>query len=167
MELVRYIHNNPYRARLEKEIGRHKWTSHSSYMNRESRPSWLKTEDLLMQFSEYEKEAMRGLDVFVKKEVPKELSEALNSIRWPAILGGEAFKARIREMLRGKKIEKREVPQYKESMRTISACEAIKIIEEKSGAKDILTQKKSRRYSLKRRAFWENAAITSPARWLP
>ena len=33
LELVRYIHRNPYRAKLEKTIGEHEWTSHRGYMN--------------------------------------------------------------------------------------------------------------------------------------
>ena len=152
-ELVRYIHTNPHRAGLEKEIGQHRWTSHFAYMNRNKRPSWLKTEDVLLQFGEYEKEAMRQLDAFVKEKVPKELSALLNRIKWPAILGGEAFNADIRERLRGKRIEKREVPQYKESMGSLSVNEAIRTIENEIGGKAILAQKKSRKYSLKRKAF--------------
>lgn len=151
-ELVRYIHRNPYKAGLEKEIGQHKWTSHSAYMKIEKRPPWLKTEDVLLQFSEYEKEAMRQLDAFVRKEVPKELAATLNKGKRPAILGGEAFKADIRKKLRGRKIEKREVPQYNESMRSISVGKVINKIEGKIGMKDILMQKKSRKYSLIRRA---------------
>lgn len=152
-ELVRYIHRNPYEAKLEEEIGQHKWTSHSAYMKKRKRPSWLKTEDVLMQFSEYEKEAMRQLDTFVKKEAPKELSALLNRIKWPAVLGGEAFKADIREKLRGKRIEKKEVPQYKESMASLSIDETIRTVEDKIGEKDIFMQKRNRKYTLKRRAF--------------
>ncbi len=151
-ELVRYIHRNPYRAKLEREIGQHKWTSHSAYMKMEKRPPWLETEDVLLQFSEYEKEAMRQLDAFVKKEAPKELTTILNRVKWPAILGGKAFKADIRERLRGKRIEKSEVPQYKESMASLSAGEAVKAVESAIGEKDIFMRKKSKKYGLKRRA---------------
>ena len=152
-EIVRYIHRNPYKAGLEKEIGQHKWTSHAAYMKRQPRPSWLKTEDVLRQFSEYEKEAMQQLDAFVREEVPKELFLLLNRIKWPAILGGEAFKADIRERLRGKRIEEREVPQYKESMASLSAGEAVRMVEDEIGERGIFVQKKSRLYSLKRKAF--------------
>jgi len=152
-ELVRYIHRNPYKAKLEKEIGEHKWTSHSAYMNKQKRPPWLKTEDVLMQFSEFEKEALRGLDAFVKKEVPKELYAVLNRIKWPAILGREAFKADIRERLRGRRIEKKEVPQYRESMLSLSVDKAIEIIEAKIGEKGIFAKKRSGKYIIKRKAF--------------
>ena len=152
-ELIRYIHRNPYRAKLEKEIGQHKWTSHSAYMKKLKRPSWLITKDVLMRFGAHEKEAMLYLNAFVKKEVPKELYAVLNRAKCPAILGGEAFKSEVREKLRGKKIEEREVPQYKESMRTLSADEAVGIIENKIGKKGIFAQKKNRRYASKRKAI--------------
>ena len=151
-ELIRYIHRNPYRAKLEEKIGQHEWTSHSAYMKISRRPQWLKTKDVLMQFSEFEKEAMRQLDAFVKEETLKELSTILNGIKWPAILGGEAFKAAIRENLRGKRIEKREIPQYKESMRAISANDAIRTLENKIGEKGIFARKKNKKYILKRKA---------------
>jgi len=151
-ELIRYIHRNPYRAKLEEEIGQHKWTSHSVYMKRSECPQWLKTKDVLTRFSEYEKEAMRRLDAFVKEETPKELSAVLNRIKWPAILGGEMFKTEVRERLQGKRIEKREVPQYKESMASLSASEVVKTIEHCIGEKDIFRQKKNRKYTPKRKA---------------
>jgi hypothetical protein len=75
-----------------------------------------------LRFSEYEKEAIRKLDAFFKEEVPEELSSVLNKTKWPAILGGEDFKARIREKLRGKRIKEGEVPQYNESMKSISTA---------------------------------------------
>lgn len=152
-ELVRYIHRNPYKSKLEKEIGQHKWTSHSAYMNRHKCPRWLKTEDVLTEFGDYEKEAMRQLDAFVKKEVPQELSAVLNRVKWPAILGGESFKNDIKERLRGKKIERKEVPQYKESMAGLSADEAIRMIEDTIGEKDVFARKKSKKHSLKRKAI--------------
>lgn len=151
-ELIRYIHRNPHKAMLEKKIGQHEWTSHSAYMKKSRRPQWLKTEDVLMEFNQFEKEAMRQLDAFVKEETLKELSVILNGVKWPAILGGETFKAGIRENLRGKRIEKGEIPQYRESMRTISASDAIKMFESKIGEKGIFLRKKNKKYILKRKA---------------
>jgi len=152
LELVRYIHRNPLKAKLEKEIGQHKWTSHYAYMNKTKRPAWLKTEDVLMEFSEYENEALWKLGLFVKKEVPKGVAAFLDRAKWPAILGNETFKECIRERLRGKKIETAEIPQYKESMAGISMESAISIVEKETGEKGVFKQKKSRKHAFKRRA---------------
>lgn len=152
-ELVRYMHRNPYRAKLEKEIGEHKWTSHAAYMKRVPRPAWLTVEDVLIEYGGHEKAALLQFDAFVKKEVPKKLAMILRRIKWPVLLGGEIFKEGIRERLKGKKIEKSEIPQYKESMRRMPVDVAIDILENAMGYKDVFKKKKSAQHILKRRAF--------------
>jgi putative transposase len=151
-EVVRYIHRNPYKAGLEEDIGSHRWTSHYAYMNKTKRPSWLKTEAVLLQFGERENEAIKALDSFVRKEEPKELSKMLDSLKWPAILGGEVFKNEIREKLKGKTVESREIPQYKESMQITSADKAIKMLEAGMMEKEVFSLKKSKKNSSKRKA---------------
>ncbi len=51
LELVRYIHLNPVRAGLVKEIGEYKWSSHKAYLGEEE-ISWLHSEWVLSQFAE-------------------------------------------------------------------------------------------------------------------
>ena len=84
-------------------------------MNETHKPEWLITNRALKLFSKYEEESRKELKMFVAKEVPKELMEKLDSIKWPSILGGEEFTKKIKKMLKGKEniIRKREVPEYK------------------------------------------------------
>jgi putative transposase len=151
-EVVRYIHRNPYKAGLEEDIGKHKWTSHYAYMNKTKRPSWLKTETVLLQFGERENEAIKALDSFVRKEEPKDLSKMLDSFKWPAILGEEGFRNEIREKLKGMTLESREIPQYKESMQIISVDQAIKMLEAGRVEKEFFSGKKSKKNSSKKKA---------------
>ena len=102
---------------------------------------------------EYGNEAKRHLDAFVKKDPSKDLTRTLNGLKWPAILGGKAFKEDIRKMLRGKKIEKKEIPQYKEAMKTVSIRDIVRTVETEFGEYGMLSRKKSRPHTLKRRAF--------------
>lgn len=152
-ELVRYIHRNPHKAKLEEKIGQHRWTSHFAYMKEQRQPVWLQTEEVLMQFSKYSGEAREKLDAFVNDGEPKTLTDILDKVKWPAILGGEDFKTAIREKLRGKNIVTRDVPQYRESMAVLSAEEVINILKGEIGWKDILACKKSKQYTLKRKAL--------------
>jgi len=152
LELVRYIHRNPYKAKLEKSIGEYEWSSHRGYMNERERPKWLKTEDALLEFSEYDKEAKRRLNAFVNKKIPGELLKVLDGAKWPAMLGGKEFTEDIKRKLKGKRIEKREIPQYKEISETILPGDVIKAVEKESGEQGILSRKKSRAYTSKRRA---------------
>lgn len=96
LELVRYIHKNPWRAQLEKKVGEYEWCSHRGYMRNSERPEWLNVAEVLTKFSKYEKEAKRGLEAFVNKDIPKDLLKRLESVNWPAILGGKEFKEKIK-----------------------------------------------------------------------
>ncbi|MFH1594672.1 MAG: transposase, partial [Candidatus Omnitrophota bacterium] len=113
LELVRYIHKNPQKAGLEKKIGEYKWCSHRGYMKNNERPKWLVVMEVLAQFSNYEKEAKRRLEVFVQKEVPKDLLKRLESINWPTLLGGKEFKEKIKEKYLGEEIDVKEKPAYR------------------------------------------------------
>lgn len=119
LELVRYIHRNPLTAYFEKQLGEHKWTSHRAYMEEEHRPAWLHINYILKQFSEYEKEAQKRLHTFVSKEPSLEIEKRLDGTNWPAILGGDKFKEKIKERLLGKKIDEKEIPQYRDSVKKI------------------------------------------------
>lgn len=113
LELVRYIHRNPQKAKMEEKVGGYEWCSHSMYMNEKKRPEWLTTEEVLKTFSKHEKEAKHKLDAFVNKEVPKDLMKKLESVKWPTILGGDNFKKKIAKVIKGNEIDSREVPEYK------------------------------------------------------
>lgn len=156
LELIRYIHKNPTKAKLVENAVEHKWTSHRGYMVNKERPEWLKVEKGLEYFSRHEKLAQRKLDVFIKDEVPVEIESKLDSIRWPIMFGGEKFKEKIKNIVAGKKIEKREVPQYKEVINKVGVVE-IKdlLVKNMSGIwkEDIFTKTKKRIFANKKKEF--------------
>lgn len=113
LELLRYIHRNPVKANLTTDLEEHKWTSHRAYMREKERPDWLRTKTALLQFGKHMNKAKRELDAFVKKEVPVNLEKVLDRIKWPVLLGSKKFKEKIKNMIRGKEIDIREIPQQK------------------------------------------------------
>ncbi|MFC1589937.1 transposase [Candidatus Omnitrophota bacterium] len=151
-ELVRYIHRNPLKAKLEKRIGEHAWTSHRGYMNDRERPEWLKTEHVLLEFSDHENEARTLFNAFVNKETPQELSKVLDSVKWPAILGGKEFTDSIKQKLKGKKIEKRDIPQLKNLSDALSPYHVTKKVEEIFQEEGFLSRKKTEAHLSIRRA---------------
>ncbi|MGB3113088.1 MAG: transposase [Candidatus Omnitrophota bacterium] len=114
LELVRYIHRNPIKSGLEDDLGEYEWCSHKGYEKDNKREEWLKTEEVLRKFSKYDKEARGELEAFVKEEMPKDLLKRLEGVNWPAILGGNDFKEKIKEYIRGKELK--EVPEYKKEI---------------------------------------------------
>jgi putative transposase len=154
-ELLRYIHRNPLRAKVVRRIIDHKWTSHRSYMTSGEGPKWLSKDTALGKFGKYEKSAKQKMDAFVKQEVPKDLGNILERVKWPAMLGDKEFKEKIRGLIRGKEIEVREVPQCKEAERDMSADEVAAILVDKLEGwdKKVFGISKERRLVEKRRQF--------------
>src|SRR3989338_6747309 len=67
LELVRYIHLNPLRAKVLRnlsELDRYPWTGHSTLMRRQRR-DWQSTDEVLIQFGKRRRGAIRGYREFV------------------------------------------------------------------------------------------------------
>lgn len=155
LELIRYIHRNPYKAGLEKRLGDHKWTSHGAYLGKRKRPQWLVVNDVLQYFSKREKEAIKQLSLHVRKEPTRELEKQLDEFHWPMILGGEKFKDKIKDMILGKAIDSREISDYKRIQgQSIEAEDLLDVIKRKYGtAINQMLKKHSREYSHLKRAI--------------
>jgi putative transposase len=154
LELLRYIHHNPVKAKLTTDLEEHKWTSHRAYMREKERPDWLITEAALLRFGKHMNKAKRELDAFVKKEVPADLEKVLDRIKWPALLGGKGFKERIRNMIQGKAIDIREVPQQKKVRQQYTAKDVrTRITESLSWDKDFLISRRKRETVPHKKAF--------------
>ena len=130
-------------------MGEYEWCSHRAYLKKKEKKEWLKTKEVLLKFSKYDKEALRELKSFVEKEVPKNILKRLESVNWPAIMGGEEFKKKINEYIKGKEIQMEEIPEYKREMsdKRKKQEEKDKLLNKK---KDILEEKWSRRYAFRK-----------------
>jgi putative transposase len=49
-ECIRYIHRNPIKAGLEKNLGMYKWTSHKFYLKKDKRFDWVSVDEGLSYF---------------------------------------------------------------------------------------------------------------------
>ena len=154
-ELIRYIHRNPLKAKIVERIIDHKWTSHRSYMLNGEGPEWLRKDVALSKFGKYEKSSRQKMDAFVKQEVPEDLENMLERVKWPALLGGKEFKEKIGELIKGKEIEVREVPQCKEAETPISADAVVTLLVDKLEGwdKSVFGTSKEREMVKKRRKF--------------
>jgi REP element-mobilizing transposase RayT len=52
LELSRYLHLNPVRAKVVKEPGEYRWSSYGAYVQAKQCPAWMETAGVLQQFSE-------------------------------------------------------------------------------------------------------------------
>ena len=125
LELVRYVHLNPVRARISDHPDANDWSSHHFYAGSKPSPDWLDTGTVLSQFDADEDEARRRYRTFINdgldserspvlsghetQHVVREIASTLGDLNRPsgAIVGSEDF---IEEVLsKTNKVAKRAV----------------------------------------------------------
>jgi len=100
LELVRYIHLNPVRAKVVTDPEKYLWTSHQIYLNRTK--SELVDQDLVLaQFSQRKAMAQQAYKRFVLQELQGKHEEKYYQVKDQRYLGDEKFI----EQIEGKKIE--------------------------------------------------------------
>jgi REP element-mobilizing transposase RayT len=65
LELIRYVHRNPVRARLCREPGEWEWSSYRALAGRAPAPPWLAVDEVLELFGDTRPRARRRLRDFV------------------------------------------------------------------------------------------------------
>ncbi|MFC1808043.1 transposase [Candidatus Omnitrophota bacterium] len=116
LELVRYIHRNPLKKGIVDRPQEYKWSSHRIYMDKALKPRWMTLEDVLSRFSTNEREAQKKFSSFIDIKVPKDLLKKLDSVKWPAVLGGKLFKEKVKEAIKGREINLREISSHRKEI---------------------------------------------------
>lgn len=135
LQLVRYIHLNPVAAGICQIPQDHAWTSHIGYLKAAKRPSWLKVDKVLEQFSSQEKTAIKELNDYVCAGVPTHFKKLMSERR--AILGSKAFKEWVKEYFEEIILPKKEVASRDKKIRTSPGIR--KVIEHVGHAHDVST----------------------------
>ena len=68
LELVRYIHLNPIRAKVVRNLSDYKWSSHGVYLEKEQN-TWIQSDKVLSIFSKNKKIASKQYVKFLKEDV--------------------------------------------------------------------------------------------------
>ncbi len=124
LELVRYIHNNPLRAGIVKAPEGYDWSSHRSYLGKET-ISWLTTDWVLSQFAKHEKRAQHLFQEFCMRGAQEEhRKEFHRGTREGRILGDDRF---CEEVINQTGREDKAFPTLKQLAKSI--CEIYRIDE--------------------------------------
>jgi REP element-mobilizing transposase RayT len=121
LELSRYIHLNPVRARAAQRPEEYVWSSYIHYLDGRAAPAWLQTETILAYLTPGELGARACYRTFVEDKLGRADQSPLKEVWAGTLLGGEAFI----EMVRGKHLTKdahdRNLPAQRtlQSQRTI------------------------------------------------
>jgi len=112
LELIRYIHRNPFESGLEKAFGQYPWSSHKGYLSNAKKWDWLYKEFILSMFSKNKSAGIKLYKEFVLKENSEDITRILGRIRVPPVLGDDRFIDWVKESFFNQKYDK-EVPQSK------------------------------------------------------
>ena len=91
LELIRYIHNNPIRAKIAQAPDQYPWSSHRAYMGTTT-ISWLTTDWVLSQFAANEKKARKLFHEFCLRGMPEQHRKEFHRGTFEGrILGDDGF----------------------------------------------------------------------------
>ncbi len=122
-ELVRYIHCNPVRAKIVKNMDRYQWSSHTAYLGEITFP-WLTTDVILSQFNENQKVTRRLYYDFVKSGIDEGYrSEFHSGVSGGRVLGDDKFCEKV-FVLAEKKWKSRQ--SYDQMIRSLCSVYGIK-----------------------------------------
>ncbi|MBW2544564.1 MAG: transposase [Deltaproteobacteria bacterium] len=91
LQLVRYIHRNPVKAGIANTPDDYLWSSHKGYLSVTKKWKWLYRELILSMLTKNRKEWVKEYRKFISIEKDEEMADALESEKWPSVLGPERF----------------------------------------------------------------------------
>jgi putative transposase len=114
MELSRYIHLNPVRAHMVKDLLLYPWSSYKDYAGERTGRGWVKTEWILGQISRNEKRARKGYRKFIAEVSGRAVRDPLEQVVSSTILGSEEFIDWVREKWVKKRAYHRDIPSLRQ-----------------------------------------------------
>lgn len=96
LQLVRYIHLNPRRAKIEEVFGKYQWTSHGQYLKKEKDPlAPVESDAVLRMFSKIKRVARKRYQEYMLEGLAEGHREDLYELRDGRILGDEDFEDEV------------------------------------------------------------------------
>jgi REP element-mobilizing transposase RayT len=124
--LSRYVHLNPLRAKMVKNVADHEWSSYPAFIGKVKAPDWLNIDWLLAQFSGKHKIAQHKYQQFVEGIDYKRLENPADNLVSGLILGDGEFVNWVKATFLSNRSDNAEMPQLKE---LIPRCSFERIIE--------------------------------------
>jgi REP element-mobilizing transposase RayT len=98
LEVLRYIHRNPIKARLETELGNYPWYSYRIYLPESVKWDWIYKEFLLGMFSDSRSNAVNQYKKYMQRESPREVVEFFNRKKQSPVFGSSEFMEKIKKL---------------------------------------------------------------------
>ena len=151
MELSRYVHLNPVRAKAADRPEQYRWSSYCGYIGKEKASPWIEYIWVLTQLSHDIKKASRKYKEFVEEGLRKEITTPLKDVYGQTVLGDEKFITKIKKMLTGKALSNEIIARQRLKMRP-NPDEIIKAVAKAFGVNEDMVREKWQRNSMARKA---------------
>ena len=104
LELSRYIHLNPVRAKLVDKPEQYAWSSYSSYIAKGKEIPWLESNWILSQFGLDRNTSRKRYREFVSKAVEESTESPFGELYGQVILGTAKFIEKTKDLLKSKEV---------------------------------------------------------------
>jgi REP element-mobilizing transposase RayT len=112
LQLVRYIHKNPVKAGLVKEIKDYEWSSYKGYLSYAKKWNWLHKDYIFSIITPKKQGRLKPFIEFMHEDDSEEVTRLFSLKKLPSFFGPESFITEIKEKYYFKK-KSREVPESK------------------------------------------------------
>lgn len=151
LQLSRYVHMNPVRAKIVKKPEQYRWSSYPSYIGKEKEYKWVEYSWILSNFGKDGSSAKNGYREYVEESFNKDMENPAKNLYGQLILGSDEFIERIREMFSGKTISK-EIVERKRLLKSPLPEDIIEKVAKAFGVNRDLIKEKNIRGNVARKA---------------
>lgn len=151
LQLSRYVHMNPVRAKIVKKPEQYRWSSYPSYIGKEKEYKWVEYSWILSNFGKDGKTAKNKYREYIEESFNKDLENPAKNLYGQLILGTDEFIEKIRGMFSGGSISK-EIIERKRLLKSPSPEDIIKKVVETFGVDRNLINGKNIRGNVARKA---------------
>ena len=125
MELSRYVHLNPVRAKIVNKPEQYRWSSYPSYIGLAPEEEWIEYSWILSRYGKRRRRAGKGYHTFVESGLKEEQWDPTDETFGGLILGKEKFVDQVKNLIPGEQLG-REIVQRRRLHRWVEPQEILR-----------------------------------------
>jgi hypothetical protein len=112
LPLLRYIHKNPLKAGIVKELKKYYWSSHNAYLSNKVQWNWIYKDFIMSMFTKDKAKRRKAYQHFISEEDSEEIKHFFSKKTLSPIIGSDKFVDKIKNKFYKLKKHK-EIPESK------------------------------------------------------
>jgi REP element-mobilizing transposase RayT len=132
LQLSRYVHLNPVRARIVERPEQYSWSSYPEYIGKSRECEWVEYSWILSTFGTDLKTAKKKYQQYIEEGLHTDTGSPTKDLYGQIMLGGKDFIEKVKRMLKGKSLSS-EIAERKRLESNTTPDDVIKIVAEVFG----------------------------------